>query len=196
MALNVYDSRRKVYVTPSTRATGVKYGFLTNVLDSIGTACGHTAYDEANPVAGVVFGANAPKPGRASKQRAGGGTDSTFYDISRAAALRADGYTLSRPYIKRGSSSSLSKSVYVTIGTIKYAWKMPATQYNRIGADRTALGIQDATGSDTDLVWGSNTKPPKASKQDAGDTLTTFVDPQRVDNLPTGWSSAGREYDD
>jgi len=193
VALNVYDSRRAVYVTPFSGST-VNYGFLTNVLTSIGTACGHTAYDPATPVAGIVFGANAPKPGRASKQRAAGGTDSTFYDISRASALRADGYSLSRPSIRRGTSNSTSKAVYVTLGTIKYAWRMPVTQYNRLGADLALLGIQDATSADNDLVWGSNTKPPKVSKRDGTDTLSTFVDPQRVDNLPAGWSSAGREY--
>lgn len=195
MAANVYESRRLAYVTPYTGST-IKYGFRTNVSSAVGVTCGHTPVDLANPPTGLTFGANSPKPGRASKRRTNG-VDTTFYDIGQVAALRTAGYSLSPPRARRGGSGANSKTVYVTIGGIKYAWKTPTTSYNKIGAaDRTALGIQDATATDDNLVFGASyPKPPRARKEIVGvdtvDTISTFCDPERIDSLPEGWSSSG-----
>jgi hypothetical protein len=192
MANNVYDSRREVWVTPFSGAS-LKYGFLTNVTQPVGVSCGHTAVDNANPPSGLAFGVNSPKPGKASKKRVSG-VDSTFFDPSVRAALRSQGWSLTAAKIRRGSSSDASKAVYVTLeGGIKYAWRMPAHTYNKIGGDRAALGIQDASAGASDLVWGaSKPKPPKAGKFIAGDSnsdnLTTFCDPSVADSPPSGWT--------
>lgn len=192
----VYESKREVYVTPFTGAT-LKYGFLTNVTTSVGTACGHTAVDRANLPTGLVFGANAPKPGRASKRKADG-VDSTFYDIGSVSALKTAGYSLTLPSIRRGRPAVASKAVYVDLEGVKYAWRMPLRTYSKIAADRTVLGIEDATQNDRDLVWGARyPKPPKAAKTIiAGsevDVVSTYVDPAAIDSLPAGWSASGRE---
>ncbi|MGG6293798.1 hypothetical protein ACQ4M4_05180 [Leptolyngbya sp. AN02str] len=187
MAQNVYDTRRPVFVTPYTGAA-VKYGFLTNVVAAVSTACGHTAVDEANPPAGLVFGANSPKPGRATRRRADG-NDSSYYSIGSASALRTAGYSLTRPRIRRGTAGNNSFPVYVTLGGIKYAWRMPVHTYLSLGADRANLGIQDASASDNDLVWGARTpKPPRGYKVEADKVISTFIDPQKLDDLPAGWS--------
>lgn len=196
MASNVYDSKREVYVTPFTGAT-LKYGFLTSVATAVGTACGHTAVDRANLPTGLVFGANAPKPGRASKRRVDG-VDSTFYDIDKKATLRAAGYSMTNATIRRGRPSVATKAVYVDLEGVKYAWRMPLTTYTKIGADRAVLGIEDASQNDKDLVWGARyPKPPKAAKTiiagSSVDTISSFVDPAAIDSLPEGWTASGRE---
>lgn len=193
MAANVYDSRREVFVTPFV-GSAIKYGFLTNALAAVGTLCGHTAVDRATPPAGLVFGANAPKPGRATRPRANG-SDSSYYDIGAAGALRTAGFSLTRPTTRRGGGSSLTTTVYVTIAGVKYAWRIRQDLLTRIGADATALGILIATTAEDDLVFGARfPKPPRARKRVAGqggfDTLSTFCDPASLDDLPEGWSSS------
>ena len=203
MAQNVYESRRQVWVTPYT-GSAIKYGFLSNVASAVGTSCGHNPITGALPT-GLVFGANAPKPGRASKRRTNG-VDSTFYDIGSATALRAGGWALSRPFIRRGRAGAASRAVFVNIAdadggaaVIKYAWNMTLHTYTKIAADRAGLGIEDATGNEEDLVWGLRPpKPPKARRTtvsgDSADTVTTYCDPTRTDSLPAGWGISGREY--
>lgn len=194
MALNSYNTRRRVYVTPFPGV--IRYGFLTNVPDAVGVTCGHTVAP-ADGLAGLVFGANSPKPGRASIRRTGG-VDSTFYDFSRYGALRAAGASLTNPRRRRGSASALSQAVFVTINGFKYAWRIPQTQLTKIAGDAAALGLQIATAADDDLVFGVNSpKPPRASKvvvsADGVDTISTFIDPSRVDSLPDGWSTSNGE---
>lgn len=193
MAANVYEAKREVYVVPFV-TSAIRYGFLTNVRAVVSTDCGHTAVDRTALPAGLVFGANAPKPGRASRKRLNG-TDSSYYDIGVAAALRQAGYSLSRPRARRGGASTLSSTVFVTIGTIKYAWRIRDDLLTRLGADAAALGISVAGNAEEDLVFGASfPKPPRASKVVTGvggfDTLSTFIDPTRLDNLPEGWSSS------
>lgn len=196
MPANVYESRREVFVTPFTGAA-IKYGFLTNVATAVGTACGHTAVNRASLPTGLVFGANAPKPGRASKRRADG-IDSTFYDIGSVSTLRTAGYALTSPTIRRGRPSVATKAVYVDLEGVKYAWRMPLTTYNKIGADKSVLGIEDATQNDRDLVWGARyPKPPRAAKTiisgSSVDVVGSYVDPAAIDSLPEGWTASGRE---
>lgn len=197
MAANSYDSRDLVWVTPFG-GSSIKYGFLTNAPAATRTACGHNAIAADYPT-GLVIGANAPKPGRASKRTATG-TNGSFYDIGQRATLRTDGWSLTYPKIRRGSTGANSNAVYVNLGSIKYAWRMPKTTYTKVGGDRAVLGIEDATSNDTDLVWGASyPKPPKASKVEVGadgtNVISTFVDTSAVDSLPDGWStSSGEEY--
>jgi hypothetical protein len=193
VSMNVYDAKISVWVTPYTGAT-MKYGFLTNVLASVRTDCGHNIVGDTTPTA-LVYGANAPKPGRASKRTATANQGS-YYSIGQVSTLRADGYSLTRPTIRRGGAGASSTAVYVTMNGIKYAWRIPTRLLNRISADASGLGIQIATSSDRDLVWGSKPRPPRAYRTSGLDILSTYVDPSRIDSLPEGWSTSAREQVD
>jgi len=196
-SINQYDSKRAVYVTPYTGAT-ILYGFKTNCKATTSTACGHTDVDFAAIPAGLVFGANAPKPGRASKKDTAE-HESSFYDPSVRAALIADGWSLSRGFSRRPTITELSVTVSVstnsdgtTTGPIKYAWNMPITKYNAIEAELTALGIDLPAAGDRDLVFGASApNVPRAEKEVAGRKYSTFVAPAKLDSLPAGWSPAG-----
>jgi hypothetical protein len=195
-SLNQYDSRTLVSVKPFANA-GIVYGFKTNVNDAVRAALGHTPVDLANAPATLVIGANSPKPGRATKRTADE-YNSSFYDYENYGTLRADGWAASLPNRRRGSVGANSRAVYVTVNTVKYAWKMPIGLYDALAATRSQLGITDATSNDTDLVWGASfPKPTRVSATIVGtggtNVLSTFCDPTRLDNLPAGWAAAGRE---
>lgn len=188
-----YGTRTEVYVTPFA-GSAIKYGFLTNVKESSQTALGHIKINRTQLPVGLVFGANAPKPGRASKLTATG-SESSFYDITKADTLRVDNWRLSFPTIRRGKAGRRSTCVYVTLGSINYAWMMNNETKNSIGKDLAALGIKLGKADDRDLVWGARfPKPPKGFKTGADNrTISTFIDPGKVDNPPAGWSSGGSE---
>jgi hypothetical protein len=194
MALNVYENKRKVSVEPFA-GSAIQYGFMTNVSAATSTSCGHQAIGATTPP-GLVFGANAPKPGRASRKRADG-TDSSFYDYAVYFQLIQEGWSVKLPRRRRGGVNRASRAVYVTVAGIKYAWNMPNDTRTKIGADFAGLGINEATSNDGDLVWGaSSPKPPVAKKVQVGeggtDVISTFVDPARADGLPEGWTSSER----
>ena len=187
--LNVYDSRRPVTVEPYTGAV-MKYGFLTNVKASVSAELGH----EAPTGVTVVFGANAPKPGKATKRDATGST-SSYYDISLRASLRAAGWRTSSPKIRTGRKTRHTETAYITINGVKYAWQMPDWKKTKLAADFAALGIQTGTAADKDLVFGARTiggaKPPRAQKLEVGvdgeDSISTIYDPSVT--LPAGWGA-------
>ncbi|MBD2465779.1 hypothetical protein H6G89_32845 [Oscillatoria sp. FACHB-1407] len=197
MGLNRYDSRDEVYVNPF-QGSGINYGFLTNVNSERRGVLGHTAVDRSALPPAIVFGANAPKPGRASRKFADGHAAS-FYDIAQVAALRSAGWSLTRPFIRRARTSDLASTRFVTVGGIKYAWQLNNTTATRIGGDLAGLGVQTPTQNDRDLVFGASyPKPPRAVRiTDTGssqDSVSTFADPSRADSLPAGWRIQGREF--
>lgn len=186
-----YDDRRLVAVNPFAAST-IFYGFLTNVDPSVSAALGHLDITGTYPL-GLVIGANAPKPPRASRERPTG-VESSFVDSTVISAARAAGWKIRSGKIRLGSSSIKSKTVYVSDGTVKYAWNMPLTTYNRVGAVRADLGIIDATPADDDLVFGASyPKMPRVATKEFGtggvDIISTFCDPQKLNALPAGWFS-------
>ena len=191
----IYESKRKVYVTP-IQGLSLNYGFLTNVDPSVGSALGHTDIGAAIPPA-TVFGANAPRPAKATRRFADG-VKTSYIDVGSITSARAAGWSVGRARVRRGGQSALAIVVYVSVQGIKYAWHMPLRLYNRIQADLPALGISVGTPSDTDLVFGASfPKPPRANKVELGtdgeDSLSTFVDPTVT--LPNGWSASGSDHD-
>jgi hypothetical protein len=163
---------------------------------------GQVAVDLNQPPAGLIVGANAPKPGRASKVYTAT-ISSGFYDIAQIPALKAaDWKIVSRPFIRRGKPTKLAQAVVINHQGIKYAWMMPKETYNSIGqGNLTALGITNTDQNDKNLVWGAAfPKLPRASFIDntgsggVNKTLSTFVDPTKVDDLPPGWAVTGKEY--
>ena len=191
------DARDLVYVPiyantgNAQAATGVLYGFKTNIDAADRATLGQTAVDAAYP-AGLVIGANAPKPPRASRLRVTG-TTSSYYDQGIAAAIRAAGWrTGSRGRIRTRNITARTRTVYVALGPTKYAWQIPVDTFARIGGDAAAMGIEIADANDNDLVFGaSHPKPPRAALtvfgNDGTDTFSTFIDPAAADNLPEGW---------
>ncbi|WP_254921443.1 hypothetical protein [Nodularia sp. NIES-3585] len=88
-----------------------------------------------------------------------------------------------------------TRTVYVDMpGGYKYAWNLTAAEVSHAGD----LGIEQATGSTDNMVWGSTPKPPRASKRDGGSVISTFIKPQ-VSVIEAavgkGWSIRGVSYD-
>lgn len=222
MATTRYGTRTLNCVT-AIPGTTFKYGFYTN-LERAGdlTALGQTpAMVNGDYVPGLVLGANAPKPARmklyrsasrasttASGGNAAGGFDSSWCGSDALDTAKAAGWKLVKMYKRRlGTSTARTVAVYITIAgvntdtgadagpTIKYAWRLHRGSYERItAADRTALGLKEATGNDRDLVWGVRyPSPPTArfvavSASGSLQTITVIVDPSKLDSLPSGWS--------
>jgi len=205
---NQYDPRRAVYVTPRA-GSPILYGFKTNCKATTSTACGHTDVDFAALPAALVFGANSPKPGRATKRTATE-YESSFYTVANKAALKADKWQLSRSFYRVPTVGERSVTVSVATngsgtatGAIQYAWQMQRHLYDLIEAELTALGIDLPASGAQDLTFGADLRLPRASKVivDAGDgsskTVSTIVAPAKFDSLPAGWTPAGgsRRYD-
>lgn len=187
-------SKRKVYVTPY-QGTNLRYGFATNIDAAQSAQLGHTELNGPNP-AGYIFGANSPKPARASRRFATG-IISSFIDVGSIVAARAAGWSVGRGKRRGASSTTRSKTVYVTIDGVKYAWQLPAATEASIGGLAT-LGIQVATNTDDDLVFGASTpKPDRAKKTVINgaevDIITTFFDPTVT--LPADWSVVASDKD-
>lgn len=189
-----YGERTEVYVVPYGGST-LKYGFLTSVKDTTSTELGHTLVDRVTLPPGLAFGVNAPKPGKATKLTVTG-SESSFYDISKAGSLRANGWSASFPTIRRGKSGRKSICVYVTLGPIKYAWMQNKETHAKIAADLAALGIEVGTSDDRDLVFGARfPRPLRGYKLNADNTIvSTFIDPSKADSLPEGWSTSAKEF--
>ncbi|MEM6836890.1 MAG: hypothetical protein AAF609_08535 [Cyanobacteria bacterium P01_C01_bin.120] len=188
-----YDDKRPVSVSPFN-GSNVRYGFLTNIDAADSSVLGQQDANDRNQ-AGLVFGANSPKPARASRKRAAG-TTSSFIDWNSIAAARTSGWSIGKASVRRGGRTAKTRIVAVTFQGITYAWNMPNDTYANIGAaDLQTLGVRDTDTNDTDLVFGVDSpKPPKATF-DAGDNqYTTFYDPTNG-NLPEGWSSASNSQD-
>ena len=197
-----YGTRNLAWVPPFTGST-IKYGFMTNADTAISTVLGHTviAPGAAKPT-GLVVGANAPKPWKASRLRADG-SDSSFVAPAAVAAAVAAGWKItSRGKVRIGSTSARSRAVYILYQGNKLAWRMPNYSFSKIpAADLTSLGILPATSADLDMVFGASypVLPRVAATLGAAPNLnrvSTFCDPAALDALPAGWApvKASSEY--
>jgi hypothetical protein len=184
--------KRLVAVTPFA-GSPLKYGFQTNIDQAQSTQLGHQAVN--NFAAGYIFGANAPKPARARKKFASG-VVSSFINAGSVTNARTQGWAVGKGRYRAGGSTPKGKAVYVTMTGVKYAWIMPNSTAQRMGASVTQLGIKIATSADKDLVFGASyPKPPRASRSIASSggssIITTFYDPSI--NLPAGWTASGQQ---
>ncbi len=174
-------------------AGGIRYGFSVNekTLTAYGDRCGLNKIDNSTPNPDqIIFGANSPKPNRVvftdatSKRKI-----STFVAPDKEDDVVKGGGKVVKSSVKRGlTASKLVKTVYVPLNGYKYAW-------NHSEADkkyRTELGIIEATGAETDLVFGSFPKPPVASKLVNGKRVSTFCDGSKASEIQQkGWSITG-----
>jgi hypothetical protein len=184
-----YDDRRPVSVTPFQGST-LRYGFMTNIDAAQSTQLGHQAV--TGTVQGIVFGANSPKPARASRRFATG-VVSSFINAGTIATARGQGWRVGKGRLRRGGSTLKASRVYVTFQTIRYAWELPNDVAAKIG-NLGQLGIQSSTAADTNLVFGAQRpKPPRATRVVGEDRVSTFFDPSRT--LPAGWSVVAQGID-
>jgi hypothetical protein len=152
----------------------LKYGFQRGAnAASQGGALGHTAYTGQT---GVFFGANSPKPNRATLHSATKSV-SSFIDPGKEGSARQAGWIITRNSKRRGAGQSAKTvSVYVDMpGGYRYAWRMTKADFNAV---KTELGLTQATGSEGDLVWGSSPKPPRATKVENGSATSSFIAPK------------------
>lgn len=172
-----------VYVDMGT----LKYGFQTNkdIHETHKAALGQTTYAGA---AGVFFGANSPKPFKATRET-GINTISSYCSSNKVSSLKSDGWSVTRKGSIRGiKTSGKTRTVFVEMpGGWNYAWNITAAEVNLAAT----LGFQIATSSDV-LIWGVNSpKPPRAYKKEETGRVSTFIAPKQsvFDQATTeGWS--------
>ncbi|MBD2090377.1 hypothetical protein H6F67_10975 [Microcoleus sp. FACHB-1515] len=177
--------RDRVFVTLGT----LQYGFLASSNSRPHRAAlGHVAFTNQ---AGVVFGANSPKPNRATKEITATNIVSSFCDPGREAALKADDWVINGGGRRRGiARTPRSRSVFVDMGTYNYAWNLTADEQQHM----QILGIEFASGSTPALVWGSTPKPPRATRKINGRVVSTFIRPDRT--VVTAAENAGWSISD
>jgi hypothetical protein len=193
-----YRKRDLVYVAIKVGPTTINYGFLTGLKPADRTDFGQIEITTNLPTA-FCFGANAPKPARASKREPTGYVSSYCAD-NKINTLKDAGYRTSRKKQRSPQLGGLSKTVYVTIEGIKYAWNTPAIATEPQGYN--SAGIQSATANDIDLIYGAEfPKPPRYATEISGadnlsGTFSTFVDPSNEAALITaGWQKVkGQSY--
>lgn len=184
--------KTEVYVDFS----GLKYGFQTHKSfhEQYKSELGQTAFKGA---VGVFFGCNSPKPNRATKELENGSKASSFCSTDKIDSLRQAEWviTASGSNIRGIKTSGATRSVYVPMpGKYNYAWNLTASETEHMGI----LGIQQASGTTENLVWGSTPKPPRASKRTGGSTVSTFIQPRQAiieAAISAGWSVSGVSYD-
>jgi hypothetical protein len=154
----------------------LKYGFQAteSILTQHGGILGQTRFVSAP---GVFWGANSPKPSRATKEFATGQISSWCTSKpSGVKALKQDNWSVRGPKNGRGVKlGGKTRTVYATMpGGYKYAYNLVS---DMVAEGTGELGLVLATGAEKDLVWGSTPKPPVAAKQTADGRRSTFCDP-------------------
>lgn len=182
----------KVYV----KRGELDYGFKTtkNVHNFVKNNLGQTTYAGK---AGVVFGANSPKPSRATKEFETGSI-SSFCSDAKIAELRKDNWVVTSNGSIRGiKTGGKTRTVYVEMpGGYKHAWNITAAEASLAAI----LGFKLAQSNEAgDLVWGVNSpKPPRAAKRENGSSTSTFIKPQAsvIDKaIEVGFSITGIDYE-
>ncbi|MCT7952688.1 hypothetical protein NG798_23085 [Ancylothrix sp. C2] len=208
MSLNKQNKKRYIvdaglagtYVFDSTALDAVGQGVTTTAL----TAIGVTLLDVATPPARGFIGANSPKPPKFKLPGIVIGQSTTTFGAigTTLANASAQNWKITkRARFKPVTLRGQSRSVFVIVGGINYAWNMHVDQYEQL----LALGVLTTLGislCDPDqvqtYVWGSTIpKPAKVGLVIASvginggagsvDTITTFCAQVRENNLPEGW---------
>lgn len=213
----LYGVRREVAVSMAL-IPGLLYSFRTDVDESTSTALGHTpALLGSGYKPGVVFGINSPKPPRAKKLFASGNKryEESFISTGSIDTARSAGWEIRPGKIISLRSTKFSKVVSVDyklidavaaaegvdgspVRTMKYAWRMPQYQYEKLlASDKAALGIEDfdQTKRGEYIVGANSARPRRAVKTitAGGRTvrMTTFAAYNKVDDLDGGAGVAG-----
>ena len=195
-----YGKTRLVSVQPTVSLTTVKYGFRTNVDAATSTALGHAAVtvtDNAYPV-GFCLGANSPKPARASKKFATG-LKTSYCDATKRAEATTAGWKVGPASVRRAAETRFTQTVFVTFEGNKYGWRLPKAVIAKVTvAEFANLGIEVATGTEKDIIYGASIpRLPVATKENAdGTTHRLRFDPDFVDEaIAADWSVSTRAED-
>ena len=162
--------RQKCYVPLEV----FKYGWLINKtkLSAIAGDFGITRVISTSW--GITYGANSPKPPTATIVQSTGNI-SSFYNPSKGKTLGDKGYLLKNFNRKKGVRLS-GKAVTVYVETplgYKYAWNMASGDVD----EAAEAGVKKASAGETNLVWGSFPKPPRAYKRTEAGGFSTFCPP-------------------
>jgi hypothetical protein len=181
------------YVNLTLGGETLKYVFNSKLKDTLKTEFGQTDVTSQFNVQGAVLTPRRPKPARASK-RFPDGFEGSYCSSDKIRALKADGYTITRPKLATFNQTDLSRVLYVNINGVKYAWRRPRNLGGEV--DLTALGVEIAT-DQTDLVFGADFPRPAQAVlaiQSQG-SYRSFVDNSKVDGATldqaaatAGWS--------
>lgn len=184
---------QELVFVPIIRGVTLKYGYKMNKAQfaAIGGVLGiETAVGEP----GVFFGANSPKPGRATLRTATA-TQSSYYDLAKAKTLADAGWLLTGGPKNTGIKTA-GKMITVAVDTPRgymYAWNITSADK----ADAIALGAEEPNNANL-LVWGSFPKPPRASKVEGAGRKSTFCPPTQTAieaAVQAGWSVEGLDGD-
>lgn len=174
----------------------VNYGFSTRIEETESTELGHVSLT-GTMTGTVVFGANRPKPNRATKRNGtSGGTGTTGKGLTTSSFVADGAITSARGagwkinYSGKGSGprkSANKTAVYVEVSGIKYAWMIP----DRLMTYGTELGFAKVEGTD-EVVFGSRAPKPAVYSKITGSTggVTTTVSSfgNGVTASASGWS--------
>lgn len=185
---NRYNDTRLVHVIPFQGAA-IRYGWRTKVDQGDSSVLGHVAVTGNFPP-GFVIGANSPKPPRAVRTRDSGDI-SSFVSFTAVTAARNAGWRVTAGRRRVANTTRLTRTVAVRLGEgIFYAWQIPTEVFTRIGEAATQLGILTPSQDEENLVFGADPafKPPRAQTRQGNNTISTFIDPDAIDDLPAGWT--------
>lgn len=194
---NVYSNKRLVAVnvgvpvaSGASKATVAAYGFMTNIGESMSSQLGHVkAKSGANYIGRLIIGGDAPKPAKVVKKTREY-TVTSYVGHDRQQQALDQGWKLAKDGRYRiARHTKKSKLVYLECRGIRYAWRMRTEQYAKLQRYAANLGLKEAAKGELDLVYGpSFPKPPKVGINVDGeggiDSLSTFCEPQKLDNLP------------
>lgn len=191
---SIYGARDKVAVTPFNGSI-INYGFATNMDEGDQSVLGHQNVSDVSGI--IVYGCSAPKPGRMSKVKATGETNTSFVDWQKITAAEGADWKLVKGAVRRPKLGRSRRSVRVKAEiapNIIKVWDMKLEQFNKIGTDdAAALGISAYVSSDLN---GGNviTKENKVegaivfgAKSDQGHTVG-FIGYKKADSAPDGWA--------
>ncbi|MEQ9236342.1 hypothetical protein [Coleofasciculus sp. E2-BRE-01] len=206
MVASTYDDREIVAcrVIPNS---DLKFGWRSpsGVKETTRTMLGHVPGINADGsyVTGFILGANFPQPPRMQKR----GVGNYYCAIDRVNETRADGWRQASPakYLRGGKRAKttlvvidlrLNNEEGNPVGPVmKIARYMRDTTKGRItAADLAALGVEETTAADSDLIYGAEYPvPPEArftavSTESKVDTYGTMIDPKKIDTMPAGWA--------
>lgn len=186
-----YGERTLVTVAITSGGVNINYGFLSGLRESLRSNFGQVVTTTSLPT-NFCFGANSPKPGRASKKLATG-IVSSFYADAKRSELKKAGYDVTRKKIRAIQTGGLAPVYFVTIGGIKYAWNMAYMSEQTLPSDLvTAAGVTKAENDEKGLVFGAEfPKPPRYTREVTingnAERFTSFVDPEKIKSASEEW---------
>lgn len=168
----------------------LRYAFRSKAIEEHRAALGQTVLlDNVAEVTGYVIGANAPKPGRATKVFAALGNVSGFYNFNNLAELKAAKWKVTKgKNPPKASNGKLSSIVFVEINGIAYAWhsaKVTGATQPPVGE----IGVTPVEPTTPNLVFGASfPKPPRGKIALAdGSIYSTYASPTAVIPETSGW---------